>query len=1199
MTGNDCGGNGDAPRGHRGAGVERRRHARHRIALPGYLEASATGQRACWVRDYCAGGLLLQLQDTAAPGQALGVGDRLRLYVDLLDASGPRPMVIEGQLAWIRAEHLGVSFGMPSPDVLRGLEAHNRVSAKRPAPPGTALAGDPPVLSRLREIAQEIACQRLPGLLQRLLRDTEEKLLDAADGAVSDLERQAIFHDLNALNVLVGDDRQLGSICEAALEKCAGGASEASSAEEWSLVDPEQFECWLEASRVATQLEQRFSLDLSRIGSRLAALRRGAAPGAVEVPFEPQQFTEGLIEVVQRLELAGPTRRALFDQAAGTIAPELARLYRALDETLAPVAAPEVEDGRAQGLAPARRSRAERPAELDGAADKPARADVGPPSEVRATASTRRAAAQRASFARDLLGRIGAAQVQDGAASEWLRQLEAPLVREAQANHRFFDDPEHPLRAILDGLAHLEHFRGGGAEGADDQLSRRVVDLIAPVGNRQASASDLHEVAAAVGQLVAETSAVYQRRVERVVEASEWRDRARRARAAVARELHRRYAGAPVPEVLLELLDAGWRAALERSWLRPAGEAEAYQAKLALADQLVRTLGQRTQGGESASEQAVLFAGLSAELDAAVFDPYRRTAVEARLRRELLEPAATPAKLTVMPALEDGRDEPAVAQAPEGVSAQAWQAALTRAEGIRVGDRLRLLDDPGGQRDLRFAWIRDDRALFALVDHRGVKARDIALRELALALARQRAEVSPVDGRPASDGAVDTMLEHLGEPLTGHAEHAALTGLSNRRQFHANLEAVLAKRDGSAGGGVLALLDIDHFRLVNDVHGYDTGDRLLIALAGFLQRVGEADLVGHLGGGRFAVLRPGVDIEAGRPWADQLCRGTHTLPFVWPGQALNLSLSVGVVSCAEFEPDAGVLLQAAESALRAAKSAGGDRTYLYRREDPAIAKQAESVQWVMQVDRALDAGELRLRCQQIAPVCAGEGLRPHYEVLLGVRSESGGILPAAEFIDAAERYHRMRAVDRWVVRTVFEWIAAHRDSMAQLHAFAINLSGQTASDPEFIGFVREQLRSAELDPSWVSFEVTETAAIADLGRSAGIIRDLKALGCKVALDDFGSGLASYSYLRALPVDWLKIDGVFVRDIAHDENDYAVVRSINEIGHFLGKQTIAEYVTDGDVLRLVGEIGVDYVQGYGVAPPMLMDELLEQPASVPR
>ena len=310
-----------------------------------------------------------------------------------------------------------------------------------------------------------------------------------------------------------------------------------------------------------------------------------------------------------------------------------------------------------------------------------------------------------------------------------------------------------------------------------------------------------------------------------------------------------------------------------------------------------------------------------------------------------------------------------------------------------------------------------------------------------------------------------------------------------------------------------------------------------------------------------------------------------------PGQTIGLTVSIGVVPLAAGNEEFNRLLQAADDTLAAAKAAGGDRGYVYSADDPAITDRKASVQWVVQVDEALDRGQLHLRCQPIVPARSDTSLAPHYEVPLGVHSGTAEPLPIAEFIDAAERYNRMRAVDRWVARTVMEWIATHREQMPMLHGFAVNLSGHTASDTSFVDFVRQQFQRTGIDPAWLSFEVTETAAVSDLSASAGIIQELKALGCKVALDDFGSGQASYSYLKELPVDWLKIDGVFVRKIAVNQDDYAVVRSINEIGHFLGKQTIAEYVADDQILAKVREIGVDFVQGFEISPPLQMDDLI--------
>ncbi len=482
------------------------------------------------------------------------------------------------------------------------------------------------------------------------------------------------------------------------------------------------------------------------------------------------------------------------------------------------------------------------------------------------------------------------------------------------------------------------------------------------------------------------------------------------------------------------------------------------------------------------------------------------------------------------------------------------------------------------------------------VDHRGLRARELELAELATGLHERRITVDPSDGRPLSERAVDAILSRMEEQLAHQAAHDSLTGLINRQQFQVALEQAVAMPDRSADIGILFWLDIDQFRLVNDVHGYATGDRLLVAVARLLEKVKGAKVLGHLGGDRFAALLPDIDLADGERRAREICQAVHSMPFDWDGQSIGLSASIGVVNLSVAEEGFSAVLQAADSALSAAKAAGGSQVYVYSEDDPNIARRKESVHWVVQVDDALENGRLKLRCQPIVPVRPDKGIAPHYEVLLGVHSGADKPLPIAEFIDAAERYNRMRSVDRWVTRTVMDWIAAQRSRMPSLHGFAVNLSGQTASDPSFLDFVRQQFQRTGIDPAWLSFEVTETAAVSDLSSTAGIIHDLKALGCKVALDDFGSGLASYSYLKELPVDWLKIDGVFVRKIAASGEDYAVVKSINEIGHFLGKKTIGEYVADEQILRCIGEIGVDFAQGYGIAPPMLLDDLLDDAES---
>ncbi len=1204
------------------ADEERRRFERHPIELAGQIERPNAAPESCLVCDYCDGGLLLKLAHTATEARTPRIGQRVRVRIELRSPSSIRPATLLVRVAWTRDDYLGVAFAKTSPALIAALRTHDQL-----AKGGQCTRSERPRGGTERALtgAREMARKALAGVVPELLARTTADLLSRAAAAPSHNAHQELLDDLGLLEGLLHSHSNPASAFEQALIERPDGPAREGSHGELRLVDPDEFECWLEASRVATLLEQRFSLELSRIGARLAALHGGT--GRAGVPFEPQAFTVALRAVATQLGLGAIARRALFDRAAELLGDQLPELYRDLDQRLDDLEVPRAPPGcdqrdmggqcrqpagadssrtgtsQSESTAPiAARSREAMVAPPPGAqagcpgiheAQLAVLAPVDPAAlEERLT----REASQREDLARELVGFVGTAVGTAEARPDWLTWIEASLVREASASQALFQRADHPLLRIVDKLGHLELFCGStDTGGRPDPLRRRVAELLAPVRQRQPEPKALETVARSLAALADEASHRYQRRVERIVEASQARDRTRRARIAVAEELNRRYAGAQVPELILELLDSGWRAMMERSWLSPAGPSGRGETLLALLDALIGALGGRAHEPARAQlEPAVLCASIIAELSDAALDPFRRAAIASQLRRQLDGPNAPAGRLVTMPRLEVDQDGPQPGPPPSGVPAETWAWSVERCASLRIGDRLRLLDQPAGRQDLRIAWAHDDGKRFTLVDHQGLTSREVGLRELALGLHRQRIELQAVDGRPVSDQAIDRLLDGMQAGLARRAGAASATGLVDRRQFHRELDAAIPGPGRATRSGTLLLLDIDHFRLVNDVHGYDTGDRLLQALGSQLTRTAGAAALGHLGADRFAVLLTDVDHDEGTRSAERLCAAVRRLAFDWPGQAIALSASIGIVHLDASGLGAGGILQAAERALRAAKSAGGDQVYVYCGDDPVIARQQASAQWIVEVDSALERGELNLRCQPIVPVFPDPALAPHYEVLLGVRSASQAALPILDFIEAAERYHRMRAVDRWVTRTVIDWMAAHRQQMPALHGFAVNLSGQTAGDAAFVEFARDLIGRKAIDPSWLSFEVTETAAISDLAASSGIIRDLKALGCRVALDDFGSGQASYSYLRALPIDWLKIDGVFVRKIAADKNDYAVVKSINEIAHLLGKRTIAEYVIDAEVLRLVREIGVDYAQGFGISPPRPMDELLRQP-----
>jgi len=282
------------------------------------------------------------------------------------------------------------------------------------------------------------------------------------------------------------------------------------------------------------------------------------------------------------------------------------------------------------------------------------------------------------------------------------------------------------------------------------------------------------------------------------------------------------------------------------------------------------------------------------------------------------------------------------------------------------------------------------------------------------------------------------------------------------------------------------------------------------------------------------------------------------------------------------------LFKHSESACVAAKSAGRDRVHIYKPDDEELVSRQNVMEWVAKVHRALDENRLRLRAQRIEPIVPlGETestLRLHYEVLLCVEDEDGNQIPPVEFINAAEKYNRMQIVDRWVINTVFRWMQKNPAKLESFGGFSINLSGDSLNDERLMKFIFEEFRNFEIPRNKICFEVTETVAITNIADAADFIEEMKNIGCEFSLDDFGSGMSSYTYLKNLPVDYIKIDGAFVKGIATDANDFSMVKSITEMGHLMGKKVVAEFVENEAILEKLREIGVDYAQGYGIEKP---------------
>ncbi|MGA7800133.1 MAG: EAL domain-containing protein [Gammaproteobacteria bacterium] len=433
----------------------------------------------------------------------------------------------------------------------------------------------------------------------------------------------------------------------------------------------------------------------------------------------------------------------------------------------------------------------------------------------------------------------------------------------------------------------------------------------------------------------------------------------------------------------------------------------------------------------------------------------------------------------------------------------------------------------------------------------------------------------------------------MARQLSHQAKHDALTGLVNRWEFEQQLAAAVESAREEGKVHALLYLDLDQFKVVNDTCGHVAGDELLRQLAPQIKHhIRSVDTLSRLGGDEFGVLLQDCPLQEGISIANELRQTVQDFRFIWEDRTFAIGVSIGLVPVTVLSANASDLLSAADVGCYQAKELGRNQVRVYQPGDEDLARRHGEMQWISRINRALEEDRFRLHCQLAAPVAgATSNDKPrYYEILIRMVGEDGRLIPPMAFMPAAERYNLMPAVDRWVVSHTFRQIASRGCTGG--FVCAINVSGHTLGDGGFLDFVDQQLVESGVDPHCVAFEVTETAAITNLTRAIEFLSTFKARGCRFSLDDFGSGLSSFAYLKNFPVDYLKIDGAFVKDMVQDPMDHALVSAINQLGHIMGIATIAEFVEDTAILEALREVGVDYAQGFVVGQVISIEEMLE-------
>jgi diguanylate cyclase (GGDEF)-like protein/PAS domain S-box-containing protein len=431
-----------------------------------------------------------------------------------------------------------------------------------------------------------------------------------------------------------------------------------------------------------------------------------------------------------------------------------------------------------------------------------------------------------------------------------------------------------------------------------------------------------------------------------------------------------------------------------------------------------------------------------------------------------------------------------------------------------------------------------------------------------------------------------TMLRKLSKQISYQARHDQLTGLVNRYEFEHKLQEAIDDSTTEGSTHCLAYFDLDRFKIVNDTCGHNAGDLLLRQLSSQLkQKVRSTDTLARLGGDEFGLLLNGCNIDKAHQIIENLLQMVQEYRFTTQDKVFKIGASFGLTKISINQTlTLSELFSTVDSACYAAKAAGGNRIHVYSHNDDTVKLRTSQQNWVSRIQQALEKNQFVLYAQTIQSLSGNH--EEHCELLIRMRDNDGKLYPPVAFLPAAERYRLMPQIDRWVINEAMNIIARKGDAFKTI--CAINLSGQSFSDERLLEYIITQIKHHGIDASRLCFEITETAVISSIDQARQFIRGLRALGCRFSLDDFGSGMSSFAYLKNLEVDFLKIDGMFVKSMLSNKMDRAMVESINNIGHVMGLKTIAEFAESPEIIKMLSEIGVDYAQGYGVAMPEIFE-----------
>lgn len=759
-------------------------------------------------------------------------------------------------------------------------------------------------------------------------------------------------------------------------------------------------------------------------------------------------------------------------------------------------------------------------------------------------------------------------------AQERMRQLQVPVLKVVMRDPAFFDDKNSPVRGVMNRLAQL------GVKGGrlNPVVQRKVDELVQRITTEFEQDTGVFEhTVQELDGLIDRQNLVYRRNVERVTAAAEGAQKVAESKVAVAEMLSQKLAGRKVPKAVLSLLDGGWRDLLSLTWIRQGPDSQIWEDYLAVVDSLLTF----SEDRDSAINLPELLRVIQDGLASISSNHLPSSQIRDELKQFLVRSPESPPEMVEVPKTQPVKDLKKSLSEREQRSLQRW---INRAQRLRTGDWLRDQEKPNEPQYIRLVWVARGFTRFVFVNHQGMRVVELELE----ALARQmRKGIIVPDGqyeRPLVDESIDRMVRKVYDQLSWASTHDELTGLLGRREFERMLDQQLARREDERS---LLRLDLRKFRLLNDTAGYQAGDDALKRVADLLrEHVGDGMPLARLAGNEFGMLVPAENADDA---ARNLILAVEAAEFVYGERSYQLSACIGVVPELPGLVSAERWLRASEQALGNARTKGLGKVAEYSLDAGDQARQEQIAAKVASLGD-LDEERMLLRCQKIIPLHSRTKMAAQYEVLISMYDDAGVLITGRDFVRMAERYDRMQAVDRWVVGHMLDWLRVQAPDPRHLGGVCINLSGYSLNDQSLLEHIYEKLseKDAPIERLW--FEVTEASAINDVQAVADFIIEMKELGCRFCLGNFGSGPSSFEFMRSLPVDLIKIDSAFTGQLSTSETDRAMVQSMVDMAHYMDREVIASQVESRDVLDTLRQLGVDYAQGFVIEKPRSLDSL---------